>query len=157
VIHLRRDKGPVQVSPDTSTKPEKAGRAIAAGRQRRRRTPGSGRKKGYKNPLGFGEVQAIDLARKACEQLGEDDPVVVEFLAMLAAIARGDPGWRGRHIGERLRAIDKFLDRRMGKPVQPVDHSGKIGFTLEDLLTGKTDSEPGTGPPGTHAPGDRED
>jgi len=82
----------------------------------------------------------VEMARQLCENLGEDDPVTREILGMLAAVARGDPGWRGRYIGDRLRAIIELGNRRLGKPVQPLDHSGKIGFTLEELLTGKRDA-----------------
>jgi hypothetical protein len=77
-----------------------------------------------------------------CDGIGENDPAVRELLAMLAGIARGDPHLRGRHVGDKFRAIRELLDRRMGKAVQPIDHSGKIGLTLEQLLAGKTDAPP---------------
>jgi hypothetical protein len=62
------------------------------------------------------------------------------------AIVDARVGWRGRHTGDRLRALREAMDRRLGKPVQPVAHSGKVGFTLEELLASKPD-----------APGNRED
>lgn len=81
----------------------------------------------------------MELARIACETIGEDDAVVRWCLGVLASIGRGDRGYRGRHVGERLRAVVHILDRRLGKPPQTVRHSGKLGLTLEDLLSGKLD------------------
>lgn len=59
-------------------------------------------------------------------------------MGMLLSIARGEPGFRGRHIGDRLRAIRESLDRKLGRAKQPVEHSGKL--TLEQLVI---DSMPG--------------
>jgi hypothetical protein len=76
----------------------------------------TGRPLGTRNALKPGEVSAVDMARLLCEKLGEDDAVTREVLAMLAAIARGDRGWNGRHIGERLRAVIELGHHAAGKP-----------------------------------------
>lgn len=110
------------------------------GKRAHRRT-GRPRGRPKRGALKVGEVAAIEIANELCAKLGEDDPVTREILGMLAAIARGDVGWRGRYIGNRLRAVIELGNRRLGKPVQPLDHSGKIGFTLEDLLAGKSDPD----------------
>lgn len=80
-----------------------------------------------------GERKGYDLARRAIEQLGEDDPLVQELLAMLLAVARGETGYKGRYIGDRLRAIRELLDRRLGRAHQAVsvDQKGELRVKVE--------------------------
>jgi len=57
-------------------------------------------------------------------------------------IARGDPGYRGRYIGVRLRAAFDMLDRHLGKATQPIEHSGALTI-LEQLVGASMDPPDG--------------
>ena len=103
-----------------------------------------GRRKGTRNTLVWGEVSAVELARKLCAELGEDSEATQLLYAALCAVARGDPGWRGRYVGDKLRALIHLLDRRKGKPVQPLEHKGTL--TLEQLVRESISNPPD--PPG---------
>lgn len=96
-----------------------------------------------RDTLRRGEAGAVELARLACEKLGEDHPAVKAFMEILAAVARGDPGFSGRHVGSKLSAAVHSLEWLIGKPKQPIEHSGKIA--LEQLVL---DSLPGPDKPG---------
>ena len=83
------------------------GRAIASGN----RTPGP-----YRKILRDGEKKALAALKAASTEFGEEHPIVQECTAMLLCIARGDLGFRGRHIGDRYRAICRLLDQIRGRP-----------------------------------------
>ena len=108
--------------------PIRSGRAIAARRKGRR----PGRPQGCRTALHTGERSAVELIRHAIDKLGEDDPLLQELLQLELRIARGEPGYRGRYIGQRLRAAMDLLDRHIGNPTQPIEHRGKL--TLEQLV-----------------------
>lgn len=80
-----------------------------------------------------GEVGLVEVIDSAIEHLGQDDPFVRWLLAMQFRIARGDPGYRGRYIGIRAKEASRLADRILGKPVQRLEHGGKV--TLEQLVT----------------------
>lgn len=56
----------------------------------------------------------------------------------LLRIMRAEPGYRGRYIGERLRACNRMLDQLAGTPV-PIerdrgDSGGDVDRVLESLV-----------------------
>lgn len=63
-----------------------------------------------------GEISLIAMLDRAAKVLGWDDPCVKELLEIELRIARNEVGYRGRHIGERLRAAERILDRLGGRP-----------------------------------------
>lgn len=79
------------------------------------RKPGSQR-----SDLADNERKLIVALRDACEKFGENNPIVQEMLALEVYVARGAPRYRGRHIGDRLRAARDILDRMTGKPPQTI-------------------------------------
>lgn len=93
-----------------------AGRAIAA--------------KGTKETLRHGEKKAQLAVNKAIQTYGIDNPVVKECLQILLCIARAEPGYRGRYVGERLRAVNRLIDQLAGKPKETVEHSGEVTHAI---------------------------
>ena len=99
--------------------------------------PGSGRKKGDNQGLYEGESEAIESLSKAIAIHGESHPIIAECTKDLLKIARGAEGYRGRYIGERMRAIVRLLDMLAGRPreaKQPErdDARGAIAKLIED-------------------------
>lgn len=78
------------------------------------------------------ELICIELARDMAEKLGEDHPAVKRLLELECQIAAGRRS--ARYVGFELRAIMDLLDRAIGKPRQPIEHSGKV--TYEELVLG---------------------
>ena len=75
-----------------------------------------------------GAVKAIKCFRKAAEH----DAAADEAMGVVLAVMRGDVGYRGRHIGEKLRAAIYVREDRVGKPVQRVKVSGTL--SLVDMV-----------------------
>lgn len=65
--------------------------------------------------------------QRAIKIHGYDNPIVQECLSILVCIARAYDGYRGRYIGERLRAANRLLDTLLGKPreMQPAEGDAK--------------------------------
>ena len=104
-----------------------AGRAIAAGG------------KGTKETLRHGERKANLAIKEAIKTYGLENPVVQECLRTLLLIARGEEGYRGRYIGERLRAVNRLLDQLAGRPREAppamAEHSD-VDRYLAELIRG---------------------
>ena len=84
-----------------------------------------------REPLRKNERTGTELLRRAIRDLGEQDPIVQECQAMLLLIARGEVGYRGRYVGERLRAIRDLLDRIQGRPRERQEHTGEVVHRIE--------------------------
>lgn len=78
------------------------------------------------------------LAGQVARKLGEDDPEVRLLLERVAEIAMGHR--RARYVGEQFRALRELLDRRLGRPTQPVKAEGELRVTVAYA------DEPGDGP-----------
>lgn len=68
---------------------------------------------------------------------------------ILLKIARAEPGYRGRYVGERLRSIQRLLDDFRGKPTERRGADGTAGEVQSALLrmVGDMRSEHGENPP----------
>ena len=89
------------------------GRVIAKGNQ----TKGPGRK-----TLHNGERDALSSLCKAIALHGETHPIIEKCMRDLLKIADAEPGYRGRYIGDRFRAIARVLDMLVGKPREAPSH-----------------------------------
>lgn len=64
-------------------------------------------------------------------------------MEVLAAVARGDPGYRGRYVMAKLSAARAALEYLIGKPTQPIEHKGSV--TIEQLVLQSMSGTPDPG------------
>jgi len=89
-----------------------------------------------------GERKANLAINEAIKTYGLENPVVKECLRILLCVARGEPGYIGRHCGERLRAVNRLLDQLAGRPREAppamTEHSD-VDRYLADLVSDDED------------------
>ncbi len=103
---------------------------------------GAGRPNRSNSFLRTGEARATRLISKAIALHGETHPIVASCLRDLLHIARADPGYRGRYVSTRLRAICHILDMLVGRPREAPGSSGQNAQgALTDLMAKIEDGE----------------
>ena len=99
------------------------------------------------------ELRAMGAVSKALEQHGESHPIIQECLQILVSVARMDPGYRGSHMRDRLRAVFRLLDTLSGRPREAQDNREHDTGALDELMARiragefEQDAEPTNGDP----------
>lgn len=85
--------------------------------------------------LKAGEGECFDAYARAVAIHGDTHPVIRECMADLLKIAKGaDPGYRGRYIGDRLRAIFRILDMLAGRPREAPEPGKRDAGALDRFM-----------------------
>ncbi len=69
-----------------------------------------------KHALFRNEQKAVKSVTEAIALYDESHPLVQDCLQTMIKISKGSPGYRGRYVGTRMRAISRIMDTLTGRP-----------------------------------------